>query len=215
MIITTQKPLDKILEMTKGFDRVFVVGCEVCAAECQTGGQPEVEAMIGKLKEAGKEVAGHTVIESICDERRTRIAFRKSGEAITGADALLIMSCGTAVQVASDISMKMCIPGCDTEFIGMTERIGRFYERCRACGDCILFETGGICPIARCAKGLLNGPCGGQSKGKCEVGGWTKDCAWVLIYNRLKELDRLDDFRRYRPPRDYSVTSPAREVVFR
>jgi len=215
MIITIQKPFDKILEMTKGFNKLFLIGCEICATECQTGGETEVKAMIEKLKEAGKTVTGYTVIESVCDERRTRLELKKNEEAIAKADALLIMSCGTAVQVATDLSKKMCIPGCDTEFIGMIERIGRFYERCRACGDCILFETGGICPIARCGKGMLNGPCGGQSKGKCEVGGWKKDCAWVLIYNRLKELDKLDEFRRYRPPKDYSLIASAREVVYR
>jgi len=88
----------------------------------------------------------------------------------------------------------------------------KFYETCRACGDCLLHETGGICPITRCAKSLLNGPCGGQSKGKCEVGGGKNDCAWVLIYNRLKERNRLDLFTKFRPPRDYRVSEHPREL---
>jgi hypothetical protein len=112
-----------------------------------------------------------------------------------------------------DYTGKIIIPGLDTFFIGKIERIGNYYERCRACTDCILFETGGICPIARCAKGLLNGPCGGQADGKCEVGDYTRDCAWVLAYNALKDQKRLDLFTQFRPPRDRSVKAQPQEVV--
>jgi len=88
----------------------------------------------------------------------------------------------------------------------------KFIEMCRACGDCLLFETGGVCPVTRCAKSLLNGPCGGQAKGKCEVGGWTRDCAWVLIYNRLKEKGHLDFFTKFREERDFRISEPPREL---
>jgi hypothetical protein len=87
-----------------------------------------------------------------------------------------------------------------------------YSELCKACGDCILDETGGICPIARCGKSLLNGPCGGFAKGKCEVGGWVNDCAWVLIFNRLKERDKLDLFLKFRPPRDYKLSQSPRKL---
>ena len=105
------------------------------------------------------------------------------------------------------------IPAHNTLFIGMQDReLGKFYEVCSACGECILSETGSICPITRCAKGLLNGPCGGQSKGKCEVGSWVKDCAWILIYNRLNQSSRLGFFTEFRKPRDYRISEPPREL---
>jgi ferredoxin len=122
---------------------------------------------------------------------------------------------GTAmVEEPCDRRIARKLPASDTLFIGETERIGKFYDRCMACGECILDETGGICPITRCPKALLNGPCGGQVEGKCEVGEYTYDCAWVLIYDRLKEQDRLDLFMKFRPPRDYSKKTLTIEHIF-
>ncbi|MEM4251005.1 MAG: methylenetetrahydrofolate reductase C-terminal domain-containing protein [Candidatus Bathyarchaeia archaeon] len=201
--------------MLLGFDKVFLIGCGTCATECKTGGEEEVKAFKTKLEDIGKTVTGHVVVESVCDQRLTRLDLRRNSEAIDAAGAIVVLACGTATQTVSELSGKTTIPGCNTQFIGAIERIGRYYERCRACGDCVLFETGGVCPIARCGKGLLNGPCGGQAKGKCEVGGWKNDCAWILIYNRLRDTGRLDLFKKYRPPKDYSQFAAAREVVFK
>ncbi len=146
-----------------------------------------------------------------CDKRMVESATRQlAGD----CDALVSLACGVGVQTLSELYPdKPVIPACDTTFLGEhnpTE--GKFHETCRACGDCILFETGGICPTTRCAKSLLNGPCGGQVGGKCEAGGWKKDCAWVLIYNRLKSRDRLDLFSKFRIPRDYRISEPPREL---
>jgi len=106
------------------------------------------------------------------------------------------------------------LPASDTLFIGKTERIGKFYDMCKACGECILDETGGVCPITRCPKGLLNGPCGGQVEGKCEVGEYENDCAWILIWKNLTEQDRLDLFMTFRPPRDNSKKVLTAELIF-
>ncbi len=213
MIITEAKPLEEVAEMLKGFKRVFVVGCGTCATTCQTGGEEQVKQMVEKLKEMGKEVVGWVVVETPCDVRVARRDLRKTN--YKEADVLLCLCCGAGVQTLCELTGKICVPGLNTKFIGETERIGRFYERCRACGDCILFYTGGICPVTRCAKGLMNGPCGGQADGKCEVGGWKKDCAWVLIYKRLKELGMLDVFMRERPPLKHSLKAGPQEVVWR
>jgi len=215
LIITVQKPDEDIQRMLSGLNKIFLVGCGTCATECKTGGEEEVKAFKAKLEKMGKRVTGQIIVESVCDQRLTRLDLKRNNEAVDSADAILVLSCGTATQTVSELSKKTTIPGCNTQFIGTIEKIGRYYERCRACGDCILFETGGICPIARCGKALLNGPCGGQAKGKCEVGGWKNDCAWILIYNRLHDADRLDLFKRYRPPKDYSQIAAAREVIFR
>jgi len=114
------------------------------------------------------------------------------------------MACGAGVQTVGNYSDKIVLPALNTLFLGETERLGKFHDMCSACGDCILDETGGICPLTRCAKGLLNGPCGGQVEGMCEVGDYENECAWVQIYDRLKEQDRLDLFTKFRPPRDFS-----------
>ncbi len=212
MIITKQKPFEKILEMTQPYDKVFIVGCGSCATSCQTGGEKEVAEMAEKL---GEKVVGTAVVEEPCDLRLDRRDLKAHREALKEADAVLVLACGSGVQTLADFTGKIVLPGLDTCFIGETERLGRFYDRCRACGDCILDETGGICPITRCAKALLNGPCGGQVEGKCEVGEYKNDCAWVLIWKKLKEQDRLDLFMKFRPPRDHSKKVLLTEVILR
>ncbi|GAI88242.1 unnamed protein product, partial [marine sediment metagenome] len=128
--------------------------------------------------------------------------------------AILVMACGVGVQTVGEYSGKIVLPASDTLFIGKTERIGKFYDMCKACGECILDETGGVCPITRCPKGLLNGPCGGQVEGKCEVGEYENDCAWILIWKNLTEQDRLDLFMTFRPPRDNSKKVLTAELIF-
>ena len=212
MIITEQKPFEEILEAVKPYKKIAIVGCDTCATLCQTGGEEQVNEMAEKLKD---RVVAAFVIETPCDMRTCRRDLRRHREELEEAEAILVMSCGVGVQTVGDLSGKVVIPALNTKFLGMTERIGRFYERCRACGDCILYETGGICPLTRCAKGLLNGPCGGQVDGKCEVGGYERDCAWVLIWERLKERGRLDLFKKFRPPRDRSYKAQPQELLFR
>ena len=202
MIITEQKPLDEILKMLKPFDKIFIIGCGTCSTLCQTGGEDQVKEMAERLKD--RKILGAVVVETPCDARILRRDTRKLKDKIDEADALLCLCCGAGVQDIVDHTNKICIPGLDTKFLGKIERIGEFYERCRACGECVLYETGGICPIVRCPKGMLNGPCGGMYDGKCEVGGYEQDCAWVLIYDRLKNLGMMDLFKEYKPPRDNS-----------
>jgi ferredoxin len=211
MIITKQKPLEKIMEMAEPYKKIFVVGCGKCATVCQTGGEQEVAAMAEKLSD---KISGFAVVEEPCDLRLTRRDLRSSKEAIAGSDAVLVMNCGAGVQTIADHTGKIVLPALETMFIGSTERIGRFFERCRACQDCILDETGGVCPVARCPKSLLNGPCGGQVEGKCEVGEYKDDCAWILIWKKLTEQDRLDLFMKFRPPRDNSKKVLTTELIF-
>lgn len=217
MIITEQKPFDKIKSMLEKFNKVFIIGCGECATLCQTGGEDQVKEMKEKLKGLGKEVTGTAVPKTTCDKRILRRDLKKFKEAIEAAQAILVMACGNGVQTVAEFTGKLVVPALNTLFMGKIERIGRFYERCRACGDCILFETGGVCPLTQCAKGLLNGPCGGYANGKCEVGGWVKDCAWIKIFNALKEQGRLDLFLKFRPPKDHRkwFASGPRELVWK
>lgn len=214
MIITQQKPLEEILKMLEPFNKVFIIGCGTCSTVCQTGGEEQVEQMAETLKKEGKEITGSVVVEAPCDARLLRRDTRKMKKAIEESEALLCMTCGAGVQDIVQHLKKISVPALNTKFLGQIERIGEFYERCRACGECILYETGGICPIVRCPKGMMNGPCGGMFEGKCEVGGYQRDCAWVLIYNRLKELGMLDLYKSYKPPRDNSqLNIQPREIV--
>ena len=156
MIITKQKTMEEIQEMIQPFEKLFIVGCGTCSTTCQTGGEEEVIEMAEKLSD---KITGYAMVDDPCDLRLNRRDLRKYKEQIGESDAILVMGCGAGVQTVGDYSKKIVLPALETLFIGQTERIGRFHDVCRACGECILDETGGICPITRCAKALLNGPC--------------------------------------------------------
>jgi len=215
MIIVQQKPLEEILRMVENSRSLLILGCDGCAGIIEVGGERQAEVLKALLelqrKKGGKprKIKATSILRQ-CD----RHIVASSLGSLKAYDAVVSLACGVGVQtLAALYPDKLIIPANDTMFLGMHDmKEGKFYEMCRACGDCILFETGGICPITRCAKSLLNGPCGGQSKGKCEVGGWKKDCAWVLIHNRLKERNRLDSFSKFRVPRDYRISEHPREI---
>ena len=200
MIITTSKPLSEIEANLKPFKKVFVVGCAACATKCQTGSEEAVKGIIGELEKWGKVVTGYKVLDTPCDIRIAKKELSKSPE-VNSADCLLIMSCGAGVQSVEKAVDKDVMPSLNPLFVGTTERIGIFQEYCAVCGECILDKTLGICPIARCAKGLVNGPCGGTVDGKCEVD-LESDCVWALIYEKYKKKGRGKDFLSvFMPPR--------------
>jgi hypothetical protein len=201
--------------MLELFKKVFIIGCGTCSTVCQTGGEEQVKEMAEKLREKGKNITGVVVVESPCDARILRRDTRKMKGEIERSDVVLCMTCGAGVQDIVEHLKKISVPSLNTKFLGQIERIGEFYERCRACGECILYETGGICPVVRCPKGMMNGPCGGTYEGKCEVGEYQQDCAWILIFNRLKEIGMLDLYSSYKPPRDNSqLNIQPREIIW-
>ncbi len=219
-IITTKKSFAEILGVIKNKKKIGLVSCGSCAAMCQTGGTEGANEMIEKLEKEGFQIKVTIVPDEVCDNRVMMKEFRKINEELKDVDTILSLSCGLGVASITQVLARKHshIPvfiGNNTQFMGMTERIGRFYMRCRGCGDCLLNETGGICPLTTCAKALLNGPCGGMVKSKCEVGSYEKDCGWVLIFNRLKELGRLDLFTKLRAPVNWSESGHQREVVWR
>lgn len=203
MIITTTKPLDEILDMIAPHKKLFLVGCKECAATCETGGEKDVLEMAEILKSKGKEVVGYTMIQAGCFDLDVKRHFRESKEALDKAEAILVLSCGAGTQSAAEVSNLPAYPALNTHFLGNIKRTGMFDERCSLCGECVLGSTGGICPITRCAKGLLVGPCGGVNNGKCEVDP-EKDCAWVLIYQRLADLGQLDKLHKPMKEKNYS-----------
>ncbi|TFG18648.1 MAG: 5,10-methylenetetrahydrofolate reductase [Promethearchaeota archaeon] len=222
VVITTKKPVDEVLNILKENDvkSLVVVSCGVCAALCQTGGTEGLKEWTEILENEGFEVLTGIVSDDVCDNRVMMKDLRKIDDSVKEADAILTLSCGLGVQsivqvLSKKYPNKKVFVTNNTEFMGMTERIGRFRMRCLGCGDCLLNETGGICPITTCAKALMNGPCGGMVDGKCEVGNYERDCGWVLIFNRLKAIGRLDLFSKLREPRNWSDSGHQREVIFR
>jgi hypothetical protein len=208
--ITKQKPFEAIKQQLEGFNRVFIIGCGTCATMTKTGGIEQVVAMKGQLQEIDKLVTGWTVIPIACDEM-SELAMQENERAIKNANCALIMSCALGVHRISTYIDCPVIPALDTLFIGVEDTPGYFREVCAQCGQCIIGETAGICPITACHKGLVNGPCGGTNNGKCEIDK-EKDCAWTLIYERLKAQNRLDLMRKYQPPHNFQASPRPRTV---
>ncbi len=185
------------------------MGCGTCATEVQTGGEKELREMADKLR--GKWSIDTMMIDAVCDIRLVKLSWRKIKRK-ADFDAVLVFACGAGIQSFSEIVPIPCYPGLDTHFLGKVERIGLYFERCKACGSCLLGETAGICPVTRCAKGLVNGPCGGMMNGKCEVGGYVRDCAWWLIWKRLKQQGRMELFRKIHAPKQFGLQAYPRGI---
>ncbi|MFH1486856.1 MAG: methylenetetrahydrofolate reductase C-terminal domain-containing protein [Chloroflexota bacterium] len=212
MIITEQKPFEEIVKSLEGYNNVFVIGCGSCATAWHTGGEPEVKEMVEKLQGAGKNTTGWMIVEEACDERKEKRDLRAHAAELRGADCILVMSCGAGVQtVALAQDEKPVYPALNALYLARIQRLTKADERCVLCGDCILATTGGICPVATCPKELMNGPCGGYRHGMCEVDP-TRDCAWVLIYNRLKKQGQLEHFQEIRAPKEQSKRGHPRRV---
>jgi ferredoxin len=199
--ITQLKSEEEIDRLLEGLMRIFIIGCGTCVTLTRTGGEPEVTVMNERLSKKGKLITGQTVVPVACDNLTSDI-LREFGSQMDHSDALLIMTCAFGVQTIARQLKKMVVPALDTLFIGKETAHGEFNEICTQCGTCIIGETGGICPVTTCHKGLVNGPCGGTDSGKCEIDK-RKDCAWTMIYNRLMELGRLDSMRKLQPPRNH------------
>ena len=208
--ITKQKSPDEIQQSLEGLDRVFIIGCGTCTTMTKTGGIDQVEEMKEHLQELGKRVTGCIVIPSACDDM-TEETMKENEQAIRSADCILSLSCALGVHRMSSYINKPVIPAMDTLFIGVEDNPGYFNEVCAQCGQCLLGDTAGICPITACNKGLVNGPCGGTNNGKCEVDK-DKDCAWTLIYQRLNEQGRLHLMRKYHPPLDFQAMPRPRKI---
>ncbi len=199
--ITKPKPEEEVDRLLEGLTRIFIMGCGTCVTLTNTGGVPEVNAMKERLSDSGKLVTGDIVVPVACDNLTADI-LGEHREQIEQADTLLIMTCAFGVQTIASQLKKLVVPALDTLFIGKETGPGAFSEICTQCGTCIIGETGGICPVTSCHKGLVNGPCGGTNNGACEIDK-NKDCAWTLIYYRLDSLGQLDAMRKLQKPRNH------------
>jgi ferredoxin len=204
MIVAARKPFQEIKKSVEDFQNILVVGCGTCVAVCLAGGKKEAGLLASQLRmsfalDKKKIRISEETLERQCDHE----FLETLREPVKEADCLLSLACGAGVQfLAETYPEKKVFPGLNTSFIGVTEAAGLWTERCRACGDCLLAITGGICSRTLCAKGLDNGPCGGMRDGKCEVDP-ERPCAWVSIYERLTAEGRLDQMEALRLPADF------------
>jgi ferredoxin len=217
MIVAERKPLDEILQMVRPYQNLLIVGCGTCVSVCMAGGEKEVEILATELRMVNKKEGREQHIETLTVQRQCDREYMEPGfEKIKEADAVLSMGCGVGVQYMSEVigNTPAVLPALNTEFYGANLEAGVWAERCAGCGQCILHLTAGVCPIARCAKRLLNGPCGGSQDGKCEINPEV-DCAWDLIYKRLSERGQLELLEEVIPAKSWkpSLSGGPRKVI--
>ncbi len=206
MIVAKPKPIEEIAEESKSYSKILIAGCNECVTVCEAGGKKEVAVLASALRmyflNQGKEVKiDEVTLERQCDHEY----LEEIRGMVDQFEVIISLACGVGVQFMAEKYMKTpVLPGVDTCFMGVTEERGVWSERCQGCGQCMLAKTAGICPVSRCAKRLFNGPCGGSSKGHCEI---DKNviCGWQLIIDRLQQLDRLEDYEKLTPIKDWST----------
>ena len=217
MIIAQAKDINEIADKLLSYEKILVAGCATCVAECMAGGEKEVAITATALRMALKLRGSQAQVAEVTAERQCEWELiEEIAPQVDAADVVVSLACGVGVACMSDrFEPKAIIPGVNTVFLGHREKSGLWMERCSACGDCTVDRTAGICPVARCAKSLQNGPCGGSTDGKCEIDSEV-DCAWHLIVERLKAMNQLDRLRENTPPKDWSTSrdgGPRRVVV--
>ena len=206
MIVADKKPIEEIIEQIRDKERILILGCNECVTVCEAGGKKEVGVLASALRmyfanqEQEKKI-GEKTLERQCDHEY----LDEIRDMVDDYDAVVSLACGVGVQFTAEQYHTIPVyPGVNTCFMGATERRGLWTERCQGCGQCVLAYTGGICPVSRCAKRILNGPCGGSTRGSCEINK-ELDCAWQLIIDRLKALGRMEDYETLIPIKDWST----------
>ena len=216
MIVASRKPISEIKQVLAGHDKVLFVGCGTCVTVCLAGGEREVGIMSYAMRMARRLDDCPVEIEQVTIERQCENEFiQELAPAAERNAAILSFGCGAGVQaIAERFPEKPVYAALDTQFLGILEEQAVWAEKCLGCGSCVLSDFGGICPVTRCAKRLLNGPCGGSTEERCEVSP-DRPCAWQLIYRRLKAIGQLDKLERIVPPKDWRSAwhAGARRVV--
>ena len=216
MIVADRKKIPELRDMVKNHERVLLVGCGTCVTVCLAGGEREVGIAGYGVRMARKLAKQPVEIEQVTIERQCENEFIKDlAPAVERNQAVLSFACGAGVQaLAERFPGKPVYAALDTNFLGILEEQATWTEKCMGCGECMLAEFGGICPVTRCAKRMLNGPCGGSSAEHCEVA-TERPCAWQLIFKRLQSIGQLDRLERIHPPKDWSKAwhGGARKIV--
>jgi ferredoxin len=207
MIVAEQKPLEEIKSLVGDAEKVLVVGCGTCVTVCFAGGAREAAITAASLRMASKLDGGEKTVTDVTVQRQCEWEYLDQiADEVGSVDVVLSLGCGIGVQaLAEHFPNAWVVPGLNTSFLGLPTEQGIWAERCAACGDCVLGLTGGICPIARCSKSLLNGPCGGSEDGHCEIDPDTP-CAWQLIYDNLESKGKLEVLMDLQPPKNWKTS---------
>ena len=207
MIVAQRKPLAEIIKAVEPFEKILVLGCGECVTVCMAGGDKEARETALALSLARKKAGKPVQVKSHTVERQCEFEYLEAArKLVEEADVVVSLACGDGVQTMNiHYAEKQTLPGLNTTFMGYPADQGVWLENCLGCGNCVLEETMGICPIARCSKSMLNGPCGGSQDGKCEVSK-DLDCAWHLIVERMMKFNKLDALMEVKPPKDWSTS---------
>ena len=207
MIVAERKKIPELLSIVKDHKRILVLGCGTCVTVCLSGGEREVSIISSALRIASMKSASPIRVNELTIERQCDNVFiETAAEEIKKVDAVLSLGCGAGVQaIAERYPETPVYAGLDTTFLGILEERGVWTEKCAQCGACVLADFGGICPVTRCAKKMLNGPCGGSREDRCEISP-NQPCAWQLIYKRLKSIDQLDKIKEIHSSKKWSAS---------
>ena len=206
MIVAQRKSIPELMGILDGKKKVLVLGCGTCVTVCLAGGEREVSIISSSLRISSRLKNLPLEVEELTIERQCDNVFiEKAAEAVERNDVVLSLGCGAGVQAIAERYSRPVYAGLDTEFIGILEERAVWTEKCASCGKCVLHEYGGVCPVTRCAKHMLNGPCGGSREDRCEVRP-DRPCAWQLIYRRLSEIGELDRLKKIKAPKDWSYS---------
>ena len=207
MIVAEQKSLKEIKQLVGAAKNVLVVGCGTCVTVCFAGGSREAAILAASLRMTSKLEGGPKAVNDVTVQRQCEWEYLDGiAEQVKEAELVVSLGCGIGVQaIAEHFPEAWVVPALNTSFLGLPTEQGIWMERCAACGDCVLGLTGGICPIARCSKSLMNGPCGGSVDGHCEIDP-DVPCAWQLIYDRLSSMGRLEFMTEIQPAKNWRTS---------
>jgi ferredoxin len=212
MIITKQKNLEEILRVL-GNGPVFLIGCSECATLCHTGGKDEIGAMKEVLEKRGIPVSDCVILDPACHLNNNKRMLKENSKEIERSNKILVFACGNGVQTVAELfTEKEVLSGTDTLFLGEISRVNEFDKRCMLCGECLLDSFVGLCPVSRCPKSMLNGPCSGCSGGKCEINSEI-ECIWDRIYQELKNKGKLQVLDIIQKPKDWSKSEEMKRRV--
>lgn len=216
MNATEAKPTEEILESVAAAEKVFLLGCNGCPIGCDVGGPQWLAELTATLEQAGKTVTGTALIDLLCNKALVGIKLGRIAETVLAADAILVGACGVGVQAVGNMVSRRAVPALNTVNLGDHQGLWPGEERCAECGQCVLAQTGGLCPVTLCAKSLINGQCGGTGDdGSCEVSR-EHPCGWKKIHDRCRDLGLLDGLRRMAEPRDFrkrTIPDAARHTI--
>ncbi|HPP66946.1 MAG TPA: methylenetetrahydrofolate reductase C-terminal domain-containing protein [bacterium] len=211
MLYTEMKSFEEIRMCVDSEKDLFLLGCGGCADVCKTADEKTISEIEAKLKEAGKNITGKLTVDFMCSKTLLAKRVARYQQLLDNASGIIVFACGIGIQCAAAILDKSVYPATNTLSLGGFQGLWPGEERCGQCGTCYLGITGGICPITFCAKELVNGACGGAKDGKCEIK-TDKECGWILIYERLRKIQRLDLLKQTQNPRNFKKMEPDSEL---